>query len=195
MELFTTPDGKEPLAHRAEMIAKYGVRVLDLVRASWGCAQCGAPVPAETLILPVVEYRTLQDATQYFHRFVGELATRPAQLSGVPGQELAVQIQFPVGRPMACPACGGAPTLREADAHVYSSAHQRDLVLHLTSQGPRRSGSSTARRSSGRPRSTRRSRATRSCARSRSRARARTCRPSRTRCCRPRSASPATPKR
>lgn len=134
MELFTTPDGKEPLAHRAEMIAKYGVRVLDLVRASWGCAQCGAPVPAETLILPVVEYRTLQDATQYFHRFVGELATRPAQLSGVPGQELAVQIQFPVGRPMACPACGGAPTLREADAHVYSSAHQRDLVLHLTSQ-------------------------------------------------------------
>jgi tetratricopeptide (TPR) repeat protein len=134
MELFTTPDGKEPLAHREEMIAKYGVRVLDMVRASWQCAKCGAPVPAESLILPVVEYRSLDEATQFFHRFVGDLASQPAQVSGVPGQELAVQIRFPVGRPIACPACGGAPALRDADVHLFSSAHQRDLVLHLAGQ-------------------------------------------------------------
>lgn len=134
MELFTTPDGKDPLAHRAEMIAKYGARVLDMVRTRWACAGCGGAVPAETLILPAVEYRSTQEATQFFHRFVGELATAPAQLSGVPGQELAVQIQFPVGRPMRCPACGGSPALQDAQVHLFSSAHQRDLILYLSAR-------------------------------------------------------------
>jgi tetratricopeptide (TPR) repeat protein len=134
MELFTTPDGKDPMAHRAEMIAKYGTRVLDMVRPRWACTSCRAAVPGDTLILPAVEYRSVQDAIGFFHRFVGELATAPAVMSGVPGQELAVQIQFPEGRPMRCPACGGSPALQDAQVHLYSSAHQRDLILYLSAQ-------------------------------------------------------------
>lgn len=114
MTLLTVPDGKDPLAHRAEMTAKYAERAFDMVRTTWVCSACNAEVaPPPVMFIPFARYRSLDAAAQS----VAE-ATTAALADGAAHDP--------------CARCGGASRLAFADMHFFSSALATDLVARHT---------------------------------------------------------------
>lgn len=133
MEFLTVPDGRDPREFRSAMSTKYEARVLDMMLPRWTCASCGSDVAAKPLVVPAVEYRTLDDAVVWFTKILGEVATKKATMSGVPGQELAVAIHMPPEWPNACPRCNTAPQLVGADVLMWNTDLRTDVALRLAS--------------------------------------------------------------
>jgi hypothetical protein len=113
MEWISIPEGKDPLTHRGEMCARFGVYTYDLLRTEWACPRCATPVEGpEPMVIPLINYRTLADAETLLIRSIKATLARP---------DAAPE----------CPSCDQAADLKCADHHLFHSGLGVDLVLRF----------------------------------------------------------------
>ena len=96
------------LAHRAESLAKYGARTMDVSLGAFECGACQTEVPDPALrIIGSIAYRDLDSLIAF-----------------------AVKLGGDIGRDgPVCPACGKRSALARFDYHAFHSGTGRDLVV------------------------------------------------------------------
>ena len=118
MGYLNVPEGEDALKHRAEMTAEYGVRTFNLLRTSWACPACSAPVPGpEAMVLPSLSLPSLARAGEVL---ASTTAAAAAESDGAG----------------PCPRCGGKTHLVSADLHLFCSKLGRDLVVRFAPGQP-----------------------------------------------------------
>lgn len=108
------------LAHRAESLARYGVRTMDVALAAFRCPSCGVDVPDPSVrVIAAIGYRDLSSLVAYATRLGADLRESPS-----------------------CPACATTSVLERFDYHAFHSSAKRDLVVRVH---PRRGELGSAR--------------------------------------------------
>lgn len=102
------------LAHRAETLAKYGARAMDLAIGAFECRECKTEVPDPALrIIGSIAYRDLDSLIAFAVKLGGDIGRD----GGPP-----------------CPTCARRSTLERFDYHAFHSGTGRDLIVRFFSK-------------------------------------------------------------
>jgi tetratricopeptide (TPR) repeat protein len=116
VDYFTLPSDTDPLAHRAESLAGYGVYAFDLMISEWRCPKCHQPVQGpDPLVNPMISYRSSAE----LEAWLSEALVQTLEAAELP----------------TCENCKVEAQVQRMDYHVFHSGLGEDVVFRWKSGG------------------------------------------------------------